>query len=357
MAAAALVMPGCIPRDTQSVEATGNLIAARLADKQAAEASEPAPKPAAPAGRFTNLPKRPPAATETKTPPAPPLPGQVSKAAPRPAGFVDPLTKSSSRIPITLESCIRRAIAGNLSIQIARFGPAIAQTAVREAEAIFDPSWFLNDALNRVKQRSPSIFTGSGTFIDKQSNFATGLSTLAPTGATIQLSQDWTYQNSNQARLHLVQTSDHLKRLLHDAELPLQEPTVLEAAELPVASPMPVGREVLQASMLDAMKYRPEIQEAENRLSQAGVRERVAQNARLPQLDLSAGYNLNGLNPRSTGRSTMSCRRVSTTGPSAWSSASRSATVAARRPTSGPCWNAPAPSTNGRTSTSGSCWR
>jgi outer membrane protein TolC len=419
MAAAALVMPGCIPRDTRSVEATGNLIAARLADKQAAEASEPAPKPAAPAGRFTNLPKRPPAAAETRTPPAPPEPGQVSKAAPRPAGFVDPLTKSSSRIPITLESCIRRAIAGNLSIQIARFGPAIAQTAVREAEAIFDPSWFLNDALSRVKQRSPSIFTGSGTFIDKQSNFATGLSTLAPTGATIQLSQDWTYQNSNQAflfspnpqydadlgltvrqpllrgagvevnrspivlarldqtislaefkvslmavlleveqaywdlvvdetrvqavsealdaarenlriatrrfeegkdkrvivslassavtsreadlvaaRLHLVQTSDHLKRLLHDAELPLQEPTVLEAAELPVATPMPVGREVLQASMLDAMKYRPEVQQAQARLSEAGVRERVAQNARLPQLDLSAGYNLNGLNRR-----------------------------------------------------------
>jgi len=419
LAVAAMVwfLPGCTSHDTRSVEATGNLVAARLAEaKPAAPPESAAAKPAPAAGRFADLPKRAPAPAEAKAAPATPDAGRALKAAPRPAGFIDPLTKSSSRVAITLESCIRRAIAGNLSIQIARFGPAIAETVVRESEAIFDPSWFLNDALSRVKQRSPSIFTGAGTFIDKQSNFATGISTLAPTGATIQLSQDWTYQNSNQAflfnpnpqydadlgltvrqpllrgagvevnrspivlarleesislaafkaslmtvlfqveqaywdlvtdetrvqavsealdaarenlriatrrfeegkdkrvivslaasamtsreadlvaaRLHLVQTSDALKRLLHDAELPLEEPTVLEAAELPVATPLPVGREVLQASMVAAMKNRPEVQEAENRLSQAGVRERVADNGRLPQLDMAAGYTLNGL--------------------------------------------------------------
>jgi outer membrane protein TolC len=47
--------------------------------------------------------------------------------------------------------------------------------------------------------------------------------------------------------------------------------------------------------MVAAMKNRPEVQEAENRLSQAGVRERVADNGRLPQLDMAAGYTLNGL--------------------------------------------------------------
>lgn len=286
---------------------------------------------------------------------------------------------------------------------------------MRESEAIFDPSWFLNDALGRVKQQSGSIFTGAGTFIAKQSNFSTGLGALLPTGANVRLGQDWIYQHSNQnfifpnpqydadlsltvsqpmlrgggvqvnrspivlaqleetislaqfkvqlmgilldveaaywnlvaadvriqavsealdaarenlriatrrfeegkekrvivslassavtsrqadlvaARLQLVQTSDLLKRLLHDPELPLKEPTVLEAVELPVTTPIPVGREVLQASMVAAMQHRPEVQQTDARLSQADVHERVTDNGRLPQLDLAAGYTLNGL--------------------------------------------------------------
>ena len=393
------------------------MVAARFDEKQSS-AGSPAPEKAAPpATRFANLPKRPPAASEGK-PPAGPGAGQPAAPARRLAGFVDPLTKSSQRIPVTLESCLRRALANNLSIQIARYGPAIARTVVRESEAIFDPSWFLNDALSRVRQRSGSIFTGMGTFAATQWDFATGVSALLPTGASVQLSQDWTYLRTNQAfispnpqydadlgltlrqpvlrgggvevtrspivlarfdqtvslaefkarlmgvlldveqaywdlaadeirvqavsealdaareylriatrrfeegkdkrvivslaasamtsrqadlvaaRLRLVQTSDRLKRLLHDPELPLREPTVLEAAELPVATPMPVGRETLQAGMVAAMQHRPEIEQAEARLSQADLRQRVADNARLPQLDVAGGYTLNGLNRR-----------------------------------------------------------
>ena len=407
---------GCATNNPRGLEEAGKRVVARFEEQKAAAPDEAPAKPAPPATRFANLPKRAPVAAEA--PPAPPEAGPSPKPAPRLAGFVDPLTKTSQRIPITLEGCLRRALANNLGIQIAAFGPAIAQTVVRESEAIFDPSWFLNDALSRVKQQSGSIFTGAGTFIAKQSNFSTGLGTLLPTGASVQFGQDWTYQHSNQnfifpnpqydadlsltvrqpmlrgggvqvnrspivlaqleetislaqfkvqlmgilldvemaywnlvaadvriqavsealdaarenlriatrrfeegkekrvivslassavtsrqadlvaARLQLVQTSDLLKRLLHDPELPLKEPTVLEAVELPVTTPIPVGREVLQASMVAAMQHRPEVQQTDARLSQADVHERVADNGRLPQLDLAAGYTLNGLRQR-----------------------------------------------------------
>jgi outer membrane protein TolC len=417
---AGLMMPtllaGCMASGGPSAEATASLVAARIQERAAAPASPASEKPAGPANRFASLPKRPAGAAETKTAPGPAPGAQAPKTAPRLAGFVDPLTKSSDRVPVTLEGCIRRALANNLTLQIARFSPAIARTTVREAEAIFDPSWFLNDALGRVKQRAGTALAGAATLITKQSNFSTGLGALLPTGATVQLSQDWTYLNTNSAfvnpdpqydsdlgltvrqpllrgagvevntspivlarlnesismadfkaqlmttllaveraywalvsaeaqvravgealdaarenhriaqrrfeegkdkrvivslaasavtsreadlvaaRLRLVQTSDLLKRLLHDPELPLEEPTVLEAAELPMTAPIPVGREMLQAGILAALKSRPEIEQAEARLSQAGLRERVAKNERLPQLDATGGYTLNGLN-------------------------------------------------------------
>jgi len=333
------------------------------------------------------------------------------------AGFVDPLTKRSDRVPVTLESCLRRALMNNVGLQIARFGPAIARTAVVEAEALFDPSWFMNNALGRVRQHAGTLLAGATTLLGKQWDFETGVESLLPTGATVTLAQDWTYLKSNSmfftpnpqyvsglgltvrqpllrgagvkvtkspivlarldetislaefkvqvmntlleveraywqlvmaqtrvgalgdalaaarenqriarrrfeegkgkrvilsladsavtnreadlvaARLVLTRTSDRLKRLINDRDLPIEEPLVLEASDRPMTTPIPVGREMLQASMLTAMNSRPEMQQVDAALEQAGIRERVAHNQRLPQLDLAGAYTVTGLDP------------------------------------------------------------
>lgn len=321
-------------------------------------------------------------------------------------------------MPVTLEGCLRRALANNLAIQIARYGPPIARTNTRQAEAIFDPTWFLNNATGRIKQEAGSFFAGAAVTISRQWDFATGVQGLLPTGGTWQLSQDWTWLRTNNqyvtpnpqydgdlilsvtqpllrgggleytrspivlarldekisveefrgrlmaivleiertywdlvvaetqvqalsealaaaqenlriarrrfeegkdkrvsvslaesavttrqadlvaARLHLVQTSDRLKRIINDPELPLTEPAVLAATELPVAEPIPVLMPMFRQSIATALATRPEILEADARLSQAGIRERMARNQRLPQLDLAASYGLNGLATR-----------------------------------------------------------
>jgi outer membrane protein TolC len=332
-----------------------------------------------------------------------------------PDGFIDPITRDADRLPVTLEACLRRALVNNLQIQIARFGPAIAETFVVEAEALFDPAWYLNNALGRVRQDAGTFLAGAATLVAKQWDFDTGVETLLPTGATVALSQDWTYIASNSAffmpnpqydtdlnllvrqpllrgaglevtkspivlarldhrvsladfkarimdtllevertywslavaearvraltealeaakenrriagrrfeegkarrvvvslaesavttrqadlvaaRLILAQTSDRLKRLLNDPELPLEEPALLTASDRPPTEAVPITRRMYQDSLLAAMKHRPEMDQASAAVDQANVRERVARNDRLPQLDLAAGYTLNGL--------------------------------------------------------------
>ena len=410
-AAALLVAGGCARVATSwSAPAAPAATPAASAETKAAPASAAAA--AAPASAAEKAP--------TSATPSAALPvGQATRAYPKNPtpleGFVDPLTKEGQRVPVTLDGCLRRALANNLTIQVARYGPPIARTNTRQAEAIFDPSWFLNNALGRVKQEAGNFFAGAAVSITRQWDFATGIQGLLPTGGTWQLSQDWTWLRTNNffvtpnpqydgdlilsatqpllrgggieytrspivlarlderisaqefrgrlmaivldvertywelvvaetqvqalnealtaaqenlriarrrfeegkdkrvivslaesavttrqadlvaARLRLAQTSDRLKRFMNDRELPLTEPAILSATELPIAEPIPVLLPMFHQSIAAAMVNRPELQEAEARLQQAGVRERMAWNQRLPQLDIAASYGFNGL--------------------------------------------------------------
>ena len=385
----------------------------------AAPVAAAAPATAAPSVAAAAAPS---AAEKTPTPatPAGTLPvGQATRAYPKNPtpliGFVDPLTKEGQSVPVTLDGCLRRTLANNLAIQVARYGPPIARTNVRQTEAIFDPTWFLNNALGRIRQEAGNSFAGAAVVISRQWDFATGVQGLLPTGGTWQISQDWTWLRTNSgfvtpnpqydgdlvlsvtqpllrgggieytrspivlarldekisvaefrgrlmaivlevertywelvvaetqvqalnealaaaqenhriarrrfeegqdkrvvvslaesavttrqadlvsARLRLTQTSDRLKRFINDRELPMTDPAVLAATELPIAEPIPVLLPMFHQSIAAAMVSRPELQEAEARLAQAGVRERMAWNQRLPQLDIGASYGFNGL--------------------------------------------------------------
>lgn len=86
--------------------------------------------------------------------------------------------------------------------------------------------------------------------------------------------------------------SDQLKQLVNDPNLPVSEETLIVPLDMPVDAP-------LQVSLLDAistaMKYRPELRKALLQIDDAAVRQRVADNQRLPQLNLSASLRFNGV--------------------------------------------------------------
>jgi len=428
LAAAAILLAGC-RSNARALDAAGSEVCDAYAHNAAALEEAPLARTA---GRFDSLPPSPgmseanpgdavQSAIRPGTAGVPWPDGNPKSAIPSPGGpegFLAPLERSGEGVPVTLEGCLRRALVHNLKIQIARFAPAIARTAVVEAEALFDPSWYLNNALNRLRQDTGTFLAGAGTLSAKQWDFESGSRTLLPTGASVALSQGWTMLDSNSAfydpnpryatdiglsvaqpllrgagqevikspivlanldhqisladfkrqlmdtlleveqtywdlvmaqervdaldeslsaaeenlrivrlrfqegkdkrlivslaesavtsrqtdlivaRLQRARTSDHLKRLINDPALPLEEPALLTASEQPLANPVPTTRAMLQRSMLAAMKNRPEIQQADVRLQQMGLLERVARNYRLPRLDLQGAYGLTGLDSK-----------------------------------------------------------
>lgn len=100
------------------------------------------------------------------------------------------------------------------------------------------------------------------------------------------------------ARAAMREASDRLKRLMNSPDLPIASETLL----LPVDEPVEAAiRFNLLESVTAALRNRPELQEALLNISDASIRQRVADNARLPLLDLSAAVGLNGIDTDEAG--------------------------------------------------------
>ena len=87
-------------------------------------------------------------------------------------------------------------------------------------------------------------------------------------------------------------SSDRLKRLMNSPDMTVADELLLVPIDLP--TDLPVKFNLLDAVMT-AMKHRPEIQQALLQIRDASIRQRVADNARLPQLDLTATIRYNGI--------------------------------------------------------------
>ncbi len=94
------------------------------------------------------------------------------------------------------------------------------------------------------------------------------------------------------ARRVLRDASDRLKVLINDPEFPVGSETMLLPADMPVD-------QAVQFSLVDAINSalanRPEVQRALLSLDNTSIRQVVADNARLPKLDLRALTRFNGL--------------------------------------------------------------
>jgi outer membrane protein len=78
-------------------------------------------------------------------------------------------------------------------------------------------------------------------------------------------------------------SSDRLKQLMNDPDLPLGDETLVLPVDGPVTEPLQV---TLQDVVTTALANRPEIQRALLAINDATIRKQLADNARLPQLDL-----------------------------------------------------------------------
>ncbi|MEO0965735.1 MAG: TolC family protein [Planctomycetota bacterium] len=100
------------------------------------------------------------------------------------------------------------------------------------------------------------------------------------------------------ARRDIRETSDQLKRLIDSPELPLTSETVLIPTDRPIDSPLSFS---LADAIRSALANRPELQQALLDIDDASIRQRVADNARLPLLDLAATVGLSGISSEGIG--------------------------------------------------------
>lgn len=94
------------------------------------------------------------------------------------------------------------------------------------------------------------------------------------------------------ARARVRTASDELKRLINSPDLPIADETIVGPIDVPTDEP-------IEFSLLDlvteALRYRPEMKIALLDIKDASVRQRVADNARLPLLNLAATVQYNGI--------------------------------------------------------------
>lgn len=86
--------------------------------------------------------------------------------------------------------------------------------------------------------------------------------------------------------------SDTLKRLLNSHDLPLADETLLRPTDDPLDEPVTFS---LRDEVTTALEQRPELAQSLLAIRDAELRQRVADNATLPQLDLTAAVGLNGI--------------------------------------------------------------
>ncbi len=94
------------------------------------------------------------------------------------------------------------------------------------------------------------------------------------------------------AQNSLRQSSDRLKQLMNDPDLPVGDETVLRSIDRPIDAPIEFS---LLDSLTTSFAHRPEIQTAILNIDDASIRQLVAENGELPLLDLRLQANYNGL--------------------------------------------------------------
>src|SRR5688572_26722856 len=77
---------------------------------------------------------------------------------PTPPPTTGPALEADAVVRMPLQEIMQRAVANNLDVKVAGFGPAIESTRVVEAEARYDPTFFVNSQFQRNERQQATQF-------------------------------------------------------------------------------------------------------------------------------------------------------------------------------------------------------
>ena len=189
------------------------------------------------------------------------------------------------------------------------FGPEVAQSEIVLARSARDSSvaqlkantmdlivaveqayWNLvnlNDAL-KIQVRLLERTIKDRNTLQLRSKFDVTPVQLTEANSFVEIRRANVISTRSQVRL----ASDQLKQLINSPSVPLSEESLIIPADRPMEDPVTFS---LLDSVTTALQQRPEMKVALLNIQDATVRQRVADNARLPILDLTASIGLNGL--------------------------------------------------------------
>jgi len=169
---------------------------------------------------------------------------------------------------------------------------ALIQTAT-ETESAY---WRLEQAYNELRIRQKLLERGLQTreVLSSRLSFDVKPAEYSDAVATVERRRADVIRAENQLR----QASDLLKVFINDDELTVGNETLL----LPIdeAPDQPISFSLLDAITM-AMQHRPELQEAILSIDDASIRQTVADNSRLPLLDMAFRSRFNGLDADTSG--------------------------------------------------------
>jgi outer membrane protein len=111
-----------------------------------------------------------------------------------------PLRESQGREALTLDQAMTRALAHSFQIKVFSELPQIRETAIVEADAVFDWTQFVDTRWNdRSDPIGSSLTAGPGVtrFLDQQLAGKAGLKKKTTTGAQVEIAQNFGYQDNN----------------------------------------------------------------------------------------------------------------------------------------------------------------
>ena len=160
-------------------------------------------------------------------------------------------------------------------------------TLVREVEAAY---WDLDLARRRllIQQRLLERTTAERDRLEQRADFDVSPVRITEANSRVELRRS----DLIRVRAAVRTASDRLKRLINSDRLPLTDETWIRATDQPSAS---VVRWNLVDEVASALQNRPELSRALLNISDTTVRQRLADNALLPRLDVTAALGFNGI--------------------------------------------------------------
>lgn len=115
------------------------------------------------------------------------------------AGMIEPVETRDGVAELTLEQAVRRTLASSLDIQVAGFTPAIRETDITVASAVFDPMYFLTGSILNEDTPVASILASGGApaVMQDSRTVGTGITKPLATGGEITVSENLDYLRSS----------------------------------------------------------------------------------------------------------------------------------------------------------------